>query len=122
MRAAKREAENPDGQGDGESLDGAAGDHEEDHRGDQGGDIGIEDRGKGLVVGGLDGGPQGFSGLHFLAESLVDEDVGVDGDPDGEDDSGDPRMVRVSWNRARAPKRRITFTANPIRAMIPAKR
>ena len=64
-------------QGDGEALDGAGAEDEEDHRGDQGGDVGVDDGPEGLVIAAVDAGLQGLAGMELLPHPLINQDVGV---------------------------------------------
>ena len=64
-------------QGDGEALDGAGAEEEQDHRGDQGGDVGVDDGPEGLVIAAVDAGLQGLAGMELLPHSFINQDVGV---------------------------------------------
>ena len=57
--------------------------------GDEGGDVGIDDGRQGAREAGVEGGDRTASGAHFLAQTFVDEHVGIDRHADGEHDAGD---------------------------------
>src|SRR3990170_2082030 len=80
----------PHREGDGEPLDRAGPELEQDHRGDQGGHVGVDDGPEGLLVACVDRGPDRLFRPQLIADPLEDEDVGVDRHPDGEDDPRDP--------------------------------
>ncbi len=56
------------------------------------GDVGVEDRDHGLVEADVDSLSRRYTQLELFANSLVDDDVGVDGHADGERDSRDARQ------------------------------
>ena len=76
-------------QRDGKSLDRAGRHLEKDPSRDQRGRIRVENRAERLAVGPLDGGTEGFASLQLLAETLVEEHVGIHRQADGQDDAGD---------------------------------
>ena len=88
-QGGEHRGDDAEGQGDGEALDRAGGLPEKDGRGNERGDVGVENGGESFVISRIDGRPERFAGGHFLAQSFVDEHVGVDGHTDGQDDAGD---------------------------------
>jgi hypothetical protein len=100
----KHRGDDAESQGDGETLDRAGGLPEKNGRGDQGGHVGVKDGGEGLVVGRIDRGPERFARRHFLAEALVNEDVGVNGHADGQDDAGDTGQGEDKIEHAHRPE------------------
>src|SRR5215207_4263963 len=85
----------PDGQQHREAPNRPAREREQDERGDQGRYVAVQDRPVTLVVAGLDRAPRRLAAPDLLFDALEDNDVGVSGDPDGENDAGD------SWQRHR---------------------
>src|SRR6202171_6441424 len=62
----------------------------EQHRGgDEGGDIGIQDRRQRALETGVDRGNRVAPAAQFLADALIDQHVGVDRDADRQDDAGE---------------------------------
>ena len=84
----KEVEDDAEGQGDGKTLDRAGAEQEEHQGGNQGGDLGVDDRPEGLGETALDPGACRFSQGEFVAHTLVDEYVGVDRHTDGENDTG----------------------------------
>jgi hypothetical protein len=66
---------------------------EQDHRGDEGGDVGVDDRRPGLFIAKLDGARRALGGFAaILADALEHQHVGIDRHADGQHDAGDPRQ------------------------------
>src|SRR6516165_7970626 len=78
-----------DGQGDGETLDGASSkDKEEEGRNDRG-DVSVDDGKKSFVETSLDGSGRRLAIAKFLADAFEDQHVGINAHTDGQDDTGD---------------------------------
>ena len=79
---------NTDGQVDGEALDGAGAQDHDDERGDDGGHVAVDDGGSGLVKAEVQRLAQRNAVGQFLGDTGIDNDVGVHGHTDGQDDTG----------------------------------
>ena len=82
----------PTPEGEGEALDPRRRQHEEDEGGEQGDDIGVDDRRDPAPVAGRDRARHRAARPHLLLYSLEDDDVGVGRDPDRQDQPRDPRQ------------------------------
>ena len=74
-------------EGDGEALDRPASEEEQNSRGDDGGDVSIDDGHPGVREALIDGGRGSLAGANLFADALKDEHVGIDAHTDGENDS-----------------------------------
>ena len=77
-------AGNTDDEGRGEAADGARTEEEQDDTGDDGGQVGVEDRGEGVLVTVLQGALDVLAQAQFLLRTFVDQHVGVDCHTEGE--------------------------------------
>src|SRR5712692_9764495 len=75
---------------DRKTLDRSRPDEAEDEAGDDGRQVGVPDRRPCPPDAGINGGRYGPARAHFLFESLEDQNLGVDGHADREDEPGDP--------------------------------
>ncbi len=80
---AENGSENTDGERDSETFDRAGAEENQDACGEQGGDVGVDDRGEGFFVTGGQSALERFADFEFLAHALEDQDVGVDRHTDG---------------------------------------
>jgi hypothetical protein len=74
---------------DGKALDGARAEEKEHERSNKRRDIGIGDCREGLVVAGSNARYRRVAVAQFLANTLEDQHIGVDGHADRENDAGD---------------------------------
>ncbi len=81
-----------DDQGDAEAADRAGAERGHRHAGQQRGDVGVGDGAGGLVVAGGDAGQRRVAVAQLLADSLVDQHVGVHRHADGQRDAGKARQ------------------------------
>ena len=75
--------------GDRKAANRAGAEPEQDGGGDQRRHVAVDNRRVGAVEAGVDGGERALALARFLADALVDEDVGVDRKADAEHDAGD---------------------------------
>ena len=81
-----------DAEREGEALDAGARENEEDERRDQGDHVGVDDRRDALLVALGDRREHRSARAHLLLDALEDDDVGVCGDADRENQAGDARQ------------------------------
>jgi len=77
-------------EGEGEALDASGRQHEEDEGGEQGDNVGVDDRRDATAVTGGDRGRHRSARAHLLLDPLEDDDVGVGRDPYRQDQPRDP--------------------------------
>ena len=83
----------PKSQGDGKALDGAGAELEQDHGGNQCGDIGVHNGQGGPVITGIYGGHGAFTGSQYLlTDSFKNYNVGIHSHTDGQNDTGNARQ------------------------------
>ena len=81
-----------DAEGEGEALDPGGREDEEDEGGQQGDDVGVDDRRDPAFVASGDRARHRATSPHLLLYSLEDDDVGVGGDADRQHQARDPRQ------------------------------
>ena len=77
---------------------------EEDQAGDQRGDVGVHDGRNRVAEALVNGRARRAPGGELLSYSFEDEDVGVHGHPDGEDQPGDPGQGQVRVEDGQPPE------------------
>ncbi len=81
-----------DAEREGEALDAGGRDHEEHERDQERDHVAVDDRAQALAVALLDRALDGSARLELVLEAFEDDDVGVGGDRDREDQAGDARQ------------------------------
>src|SRR3984893_12339927 len=76
----------------GEATHRTGADIEQHGGGDEGGDVGVQDRRQRALEAGVDRGNRVASAAQFFADALVDQHVGIDRDADRQHDAGDARQ------------------------------
>lgn len=91
---AEHRREDTDAERDAEAADGSGGEEEEESGGDEGGDVGVGDGAERVAEAFPQGGAQALdlAGRVLLPGSFEDEDVGVHGHADREDEPGEARQ------------------------------
>ena len=92
-------SENAEGQSNGKAAHRTARFPEQDRGGDQRGNVGIKDRAKCFLIGGLERDLQGFAQCQFFPQSFINQDARIHCEADGEDDACDTRQGKNDASR-----------------------
>src|SRR6202047_58392 len=88
-KRGKNRGDDADAERDGKAAHRTGADIEQHRGGDEGGDVGIQDRRQRPLEAGVDRRNRVASAAQFLADALIDQNVGVDRDADRQHDAGD---------------------------------
>ncbi len=76
----------------------------EDHRSDEGGDVGVDDRTQRLFIAQFNRAGGAFGGFELFADALKHQHVGVHRHPDGQHDARNPRQGQRGADHAEQAK------------------
>ena len=94
-------ADDADDEGGGEALDGTCAEEQQNHTGDDRGEVGVEDGREGVRVTFADCGARVLAGAEFFLGTLEDKHVGVDCHTQREHDTADTRQGEHSLERGK---------------------
>src|SRR6476659_2735898 len=83
LKGSENRGDDADAERHGKTTDRTGADIEKHGGGDEGGDIGVEDRRQRALEAGVDRGNRVAAAAQFLPDALIDQDVGIDRDADG---------------------------------------
>src|ERR1700676_3965853 len=91
-KCGKNRGNDADAERHGEAAHRPGADIEQHRGGDESGDVGIEDGRQRALEAGVDGRDRIAPAAQFLADALIDQNVGIDRDADGQHDAGNARQ------------------------------
>ena len=89
---------NANSKGCGETLHKTRSQEEQGRAADQRGQVTIHDRGKGLGEAGINRTDQGVSTTQLILDAFENQNVGIHGHTDAEDETSNPRQGQGDWN------------------------